>query len=79
MLVTAPPEARARQLLVENGLDDDRADKRIRTVDLARADYLKRFYGVDRELPTHYDLVVNTETLDPERAADLAVVEAARG
>jgi cytidylate kinase len=77
VFVTAPPESRARRL-AKDGLDSDGVAKRMRQGDLARADYLKRFYGVDRELPSHYDLVVNTETLGAERAAAL-IVEAARG
>jgi cytidylate kinase len=43
----------------------------VKDADAARRDYLKRFYGVDEELPTHYDLVVNTDVLSVERAADL--------
>ena len=39
------------------------------TSDAARADYLERFYGVEPELPTHYDLVVNTDVLTVEQAA----------
>jgi hypothetical protein len=42
----------------------------------ARDDYLARFYGVDRELPTHYDLVVNTDVISPDRAADLLLLAA---
>jgi len=52
---------------------------RFRVVDeaiVARASYLQRFYGVSAERPSHYDLVVNTDRLTPERAAAL-VVEAA--
>jgi cytidylate kinase len=44
--------------------------------DKAREQYLKRFYGVSRELATHYDLVVNTERLTAGRAVD-AIVAAA--
>ena len=39
--------------------------------DAGRADYLKRFYGVDEESPTQYDLVINTDVLSLEQAADL--------
>ena len=39
--------------------------------DAGRRDYLKRFYEIDEELPTHYDLVVNTDVLTVEQAADL--------
>jgi hypothetical protein len=52
------------------GLDRAAAEKTIKSSDAARADYLKRFYGV-KELPTSYDLVVNTDALSLERAADL--------
>ena len=38
-----------------------------------RRDYLKRFYELDEELPTHYDLVVNTDVLTLEQAAGLVV------
>ena len=37
----------------------------------ARADYIKRFYGVGEELPTHYDIVINTDRLAPTDAARL--------
>ena len=39
--------------------------------DAGRRDYLRRFYNVDNELPTHYDLVVNTDALSVEQAAEL--------
>lgn len=42
--------------------------------DAGRADYLKRFYGVGGELPTHYDLVLNTDRLDAETAAELVLL-----
>ena len=44
--------------------------------DRERTDYFKRFYDLTEELPTHYDLVVNTEALTPEQAVS-AIVAAA--
>lgn len=72
VLITASPETRATRLAEANGLDRSEAEKAIKSSDLARADYLKRFYGV-KELPTSYDLVVNTDALSLERAADVIV------
>jgi cytidylate kinase len=46
--------------------------------DGARRDFLRRFYDIEDELPTHYDLVVNTDVLSVEEAARL-VVQAASG
>jgi cytidylate kinase len=71
VLVTASPETRARRLSEARTLDLEEARKAIKDADSARADYLRRFYGVEAELPTHYDLVVNTDTLSVEQAAAL--------
>ena len=69
VLVTASDDTRASR--VSGGA------KQVRREDGARADYLKRFYGVERELPTHFDLVINTDVLTPEKAADVIVAAAA--
>ena len=37
--------------------------------DAARAHYIKQFYDIDAELPTHYDLIVNTDAVSPEETA----------
>jgi len=71
--VTAPQEFRARRLAESDGLELRAATKVIRDGDLDRASYFKRFYDVPRELPTHYDLVVNTEALEADHAAALIV------
>jgi cytidylate kinase len=44
--------------------------------DAARADYFRRFYHLDREQPTNYDVVFNTDVLTVEQAqaAVLALV-----
>jgi hypothetical protein len=65
VLVTASPETRA-----------GRYEGSIKDSDTARADYLRRFYGVEHELPTHYDLVINTDVVTVERAADLIALAA---
>jgi cytidylate kinase len=76
VLVTASADTRARRL-VDEGLSESEASKLVGDGDRARADYLKRFYGVKEELPTHYDLIVNTDALSLDAAA--GVVLAARG
>ena len=73
VLVTASPETRAGRLEREAGLERSEATKLVKESDAARAAYLKDFYDVDRELPTSYDLVVNTDRLTAEEAADLVV------
>jgi uncharacterized protein len=78
LLVTAPAETRARRVNAAKGVTVDAAAKEIRQSDGNRRDYLKRFYGVTEELPIHYDLVINTDTVPYERAVDL-VAHAAAG
>jgi hypothetical protein len=64
VLVTGSPEIRSRRLGSE-GSDA------VKPSDKARASYLREFYGVENELPIHYDLVVNSDRLSPSHAADL--------
>ena len=77
VLITAPRETRAQSVGAAEGLDESEAAKAIKKSDAGRADYLNRFYGVAEELPTHYDLVINTETLSVEQAAALIAEVAA--
>jgi cytidylate kinase len=46
--------------------------------DRQRAKYLARFYGIDEELPSLYDLVIDTDTLDLEQAAAVIVAAATK-
>jgi cytidylate kinase len=78
VLITASTEVRAGRLADQLGLEEQAATKRIKESDAARADYLRRFYELDHELPTHYDLVFNTDELSVEQVAAL-VAQAASG
>jgi cytidylate kinase len=71
VLVTASQGTRARRVAKARNVDERGAEKLLAGEDASRADYLKRFHNVEREQPVHYDLVVNTDTLTPERAAEL--------
>lgn len=73
VLVTASPGTRAERLGRREGLDPTRAARAVKDSDAGRRDYLRRFYHVDEELPTHYDLVVNTDVLAPDDAARVVV------
>jgi cytidylate kinase len=71
VFVTASPETRTSHVAEEEGLDQAGAARAVKQSDAGRADYLKRFYDVREESPTHYDLVLNTDALSIEQAADL--------
>jgi hypothetical protein len=76
VLVTAAPDTRAKRIGDAKGIDERKAAKVMKEEDAGRADYLKRFYGIERELPTQFDLVVNTDTLTPGKAAEIVGVAA---
>jgi Cytidylate kinase-like family len=75
--VTASPDTRSRRLSESAGLDTKAAMKAIRDSDRSRSDYLRRFYGIDSESPTQYDLVLNTDRLSSTDAADVVARAAA--
>lgn len=78
VFVTASPDVRAERLAHGTGVGEGEAKKAIDDSDRQRRDYLRRFYDVRQELPTHYDLVVNTDVLTVHQATQL-VVSAAGG
>jgi cytidylate kinase len=78
VFITASSATRSRRLAELTGASEREAQKTVKEQDAARADYLRRFYRLDRELPTHYDLVVNTDGLSTDQTVDI-VVQAVRG
>jgi uncharacterized protein len=78
VLVTASPDIRAARLVSVKGLEQAEGARAVSDSDAGRADYLKRFYGISEELPTHYDLVVNTDAVSVEQAAGLISLAASQ-
>jgi len=75
--VVASQPTRIRRLSLGTKLvNEDEYVEMIAESDRQRAKYLARFYDVPEELPTLYDLLINTDALDLEQAA-AAVVGAA--
>ncbi len=73
VLVTASPDVRIQRVADFERIIPEEAERRISLSDRARQEYLQRFYNVDAELPTHYDLVLNTDRWSVEQAAELIV------
>ena len=73
VLITASPETRQRRMAGELEGDQKEAARFVKRSDAGRADYMKRFYGISEEQPTHYDLVINTDRLSATDAARLVV------
>ena len=79
VLVTASTETRAGRVAQAASIDGKKAAKAVADSDAHRAGYLKRFYGVGEERPTHYDLVLNSDSLSVELMSDLVVRAATAG
>ena len=69
--VTASPEVRSERVSASAGLDRKASVKSIRDSDRSRTDYLSRFYAIESEQPTHYDVVLNTDRLRTTDAAEI--------
>src|SRR5262245_48911628 len=70
VLITASPAVRAGRISRDGKLlEPSAAAAAIRESDRNRQDYFRRFYEIDREDSTHYDLVINTDVLTPHQAA----------
>ena len=78
VLITASLDTRVQRVGRETGEGRARATHLVKDSDAARADYFQRFYAIDEELPTQYDLVVNTDALTPDETADILVAAARR-
>jgi hypothetical protein len=78
VLVTASVAVRAERVSHGGqGLDPAAARAALREADRNRQDYFRRFYEIEREEPTHYDLVLSTDVLS-EKAAVAIICAAAR-
>ena len=78
VLVTASDEVRITALAEGTGGNRTAARKFMEESDAARAEYFLDFYDIAQELPTYYDLTINTDQLDINEAADIIVAAARR-
>ena len=78
VLVTASAATRAQRVTQDGRSKAGAATGFIKDNDEGRADYFQRFYKIERELPTHYDLVINTDKLSAAEAAEVIIAAARR-
>lgn len=79
VLVTASHDTRVARVQAAGGLDAKKAEKAVADDDAGRADYLKQFYGVAHEQPSHYDIVLNSDTMSSDTITFLVVGAANAG
>jgi cytidylate kinase len=73
VLVTASPQTRERRVAAARQLSERDAANAIEQSDRERRDYFRRFYDIDEEQPTDYDLIVNTDLLSMQQITGLVV------
>ncbi|HXH20845.1 MAG TPA: cytidylate kinase-like family protein, partial [Dehalococcoidia bacterium] len=61
VLITGSVEGRAGRLADRGQMPPDEARRAVLEADGQRNAFLKRFYGIEREAPERYDMVVNTD------------------
>lgn len=71
--VVASLEKRIRNWQTREGLTYKDACKRVKERDSAHVDFVKNFFDTDIRDPELYDLVINTNKLSPQDAADLII------
>jgi CMP/dCMP kinase len=76
VFVTAPAAVRMQRVRERTGCTADDASKEIKKSDQDRFAYMQQYYSVNWRDPSLYDIVVNTEHMDTNTAAQL-IVEAA--
>jgi hypothetical protein len=71
-----PPEARLRQAVDLQGLQEETARHAMRATDHGHADYVRRFYGADLADPSLYHVVLDTTAIDLATAVDILAAAA---
>ena len=73
VLTLAPKSVRASRLAQRDGISEEEAMKRITDLDRSRADFHHKYFKVNADDPSLYDLVVDSNKFSFEAAAKLVV------
>ena len=69
----APFAARVRTWAADRGVTEEEAERLVRETDEERRSFVRRAFGADYRDPLHYDVVINTERIDPKAAGETIV------
>lgn len=75
--LTGPADRRLAQAIRLGGLPRDEAERALRNMDRAHAEYLRQFYDVDIEDPGLYHVVIDATAMPPD--ASVALIALAAG
>jgi Cytidylate kinase-like family len=71
-----PPERRVRSAMRLQGIDQATAERAMRHVDRAHAEYARHFYGVDLNDPSLYHLVIDSTAIATDACVELIATAA---
>ncbi|MCC7089107.1 MAG: cytidylate kinase-like family protein [Dehalococcoidia bacterium] len=71
VLVSGTVEARTSRLMTAMATDQAKARELVQRTDKERIDYFRSYYGEDWLGSSSYDLIVNTDRLDAQQAAEV--------
>ncbi len=74
--LTGPVDRRIAHAVGLGAADRETAQRALRRLDRAHADYLRQFYDVDIDDPTLYHLIIDATALPPEIVVDLIAAAA---
>lgn len=73
VLLSGALEGRVARVAEREGIERAEADRRVRTQDRARKDYMRRVFGVDADDRRHYHLIVDTVALGIDASVELVL------
>jgi cytidylate kinase len=73
VLLAGDHEGRVARVAEREGVDRAAADRRVRTLDRARKDYMRRTFGVNADDRTLYHLIVDTIALGIDPSVELVL------
>jgi cytidylate kinase len=76
VLATAPPDLRVQRVALREDIPVEEAKRRAREVDRGRAAFHRKFFKVDADDPSLFDLVIHTRRLSFEAGAELVALAA---
>jgi len=76
VLAVAPPDLRVQRVALREEISVEEAKRRAHEVDRGRAAFHRKFFKVDADDPSLFDLVIHTRRLSFEAGAELVVLAA---
>jgi cytidylate kinase len=69
--LTGPRADRQRQAVAVGGVDPDAAERAVRRLDRAHAEYVRQFYGADIDDPALYHVILDATALPVPACVDM--------